>query len=132
MELGIQGRMDLGIQGRMDQMPVQNKNQQNAANLIQPGQNDAAKEAAAAAAAEIQSKAITKEEMDKYIRRILKDASLLNRDLRYSINRDTDEVIVKVVDKSTDKVIKVIPPEALQRLQERLKEQIGLLIDEKI
>ena len=126
--------MELGIQGRMDQMPGQNKSQQTAVQVILPGQSDAIKEAVAQAEKHQQPKqsALLKEEIDRYIRKILKDASLLNRDLKYSINRETNEVIVKVVDKSTDKVIKEIPPEALQRLQVRLKEQLGLLIDENI
>ena len=123
--------MELGIQGRMNQLPG---NQQSTVQLLQPGHNEAVKEAAQAEKIQQQQKqnASLKKEIDSYIRKILKDASLLNRDLEYSINRETDEVIVRVVDKSTNKVIKEIPPESLQRLQERLKEQIGLLIDEKI
>jgi flagellar protein FlaG len=122
--------MELGIQGRMNQLPGQNKNQQSAVNLIQPGENEALKQAAVQA--EKKQNAVTKEEMDRFIRKVLKDASLFNRGLKYSISRETNEVIVKVVDKSTNKVIKEIPPEALQRLQKSLKEQLGLLIDEKI
>jgi flagellar protein FlaG len=126
--------MELGIQGRIDQMPGQNKSQQNAVQVILPGQNDAIKEPASQAEKPQHPKqsAILKEEVDRYLRKVLKDASLLNRDLRYSVNRETNEVIVKVVEKSTDKVIKEIPPEALQRLQISLKEQLGLLIDENI
>ncbi|MCL2704880.1 MAG: flagellar protein FlaG [Spirochaetaceae bacterium] len=119
--------MELGIQGRI--------NQQSTIHLIQPGQTDVIREVAQAEKILQQQQkqsAFLKKEIDNYIRKVLKDASLLNRDLRYSINRETHEVIVKVVDKSTDKVIKEIPPESLQRLQARLKEQIGLLVDEKI
>ena len=123
--------MELGIQGRMNQLP---SNQQSTVQLIQPGHNEAVKEAAQAEKMQQQQKqsASLKKEIDSYIRKVLKDASLLNRDLEYSINSETDEVIVKVVDKSTHELIKEIPPESLQRLQARLKEQIGLLIDEKI
>ena len=124
--------MELGIQGRMNQLPG---NQQSTVQLIQPGHNEAVKEAAQAEKMQQQQQkqsASLKKEIDSYIRKVLKDASLLNRDLEYSINNETDEVIVRVVDKSTNKVIKEIPPESLQRLQARLKEQIGLLVDEKI
>ena len=122
--------MELGIQGRMNQLPV---NQQNTTQVIQSVPNEAVKEAVQAEKMQMQEqKALLKQKIDNYVRKVLKDASLLNRDLKYSINRETDEVIVKVVDKSTDKVIKEIPPEALQRLQASLKEQLGLLIDEVI
>jgi flagellar protein FlaG len=126
--------MELGIQGRMNQPPIQNKSQQSAVQSIEQGQNEAIKETATRAKkmqqqAMSRRQAISKEEIDRYIRKVLKDASLLNKDLRYSINKETNVLIVKVVDKSTDKVIKEIPPEALQRLQARLKEQLGLFVD---
>jgi flagellar protein FlaG len=41
-------------------------------------------------------------------------------------------VIVKVIDSRTDEVIKEIPPEQLQRLHGRIREAIGLIVDESI
>lgn len=131
--------MELEIQGRMgNPPPVQIQNKPNPAQVLQARQSDAVKEAARDAAAEAEklqqekTNSVSKEEIERYIKRVLRDASLLNRDLKYSISDETDQVIVKVIDKSTDKVIKEIPPEAIQRLQVRLKEQLGLLIDEQI
>jgi flagellar protein FlaG len=66
------------------------------------------------------------------IREIEEFSSFLNRRLKYSVNRETDQVIVKVIDSETDKVIKVLPPEELQRLHARMREAIGLLFDETI
>lgn len=58
--------------------------------------------------------------------------STLDRRLKFSINRQLDQVVVKVIDRNTDKVIKELPPEEIQRLHVRLREAIGLLIDEEI
>lgn len=58
--------------------------------------------------------------------------SFLNRRLKFSINRELQEVVVKIVDADTDKVIKVLPPEELQRLHLRIRETLGLLFDELI
>ena len=77
-------------------------------------------------------KPVSRDEIERYLKKALSDASILNRDLRYSINRETNRIIVKVVDKTTDKVIKEIPPEAIQRLQDSIREAIGLLVDEQI
>jgi len=64
---------------------------------------------------------------------VLEDTFLLfNRRLKFSVNEDIDRVVVKVVDGNTDKVIKEIPPEEIQRLIVRIKETSGLLIDEQI
>ena len=55
-----------------------------------------------------------------------------NRKLQFIVDQRSNEVIVKVIDKNTDKVIKVLPPEELQRLHRKLKETIGLLFNEKV
>jgi flagellar protein FlaG len=55
-----------------------------------------------------------------------------NKKLRFEVNHQSEEIVVKVLDPETDKVIKVLPPEELQRLHSRLKETIGFLFDERI
>jgi flagellar protein FlaG len=63
----------------------------------------------------------------------LKRLSLVfNRKLRFQVDHESHEVIVKVIDSETDKVIKVLPPEELQRLHRRVKEAIGFLFDEQV
>ena len=56
----------------------------------------------------------------------------LNKKLQFVVDHSSNEVIVKVIDKETDKVIKVIPPEELQRLHRNLKEAIGVLLNEMV
>jgi len=55
-----------------------------------------------------------------------------NRKLKFVVDQQSNEVIVKVIDKNTDKVIKVLPPEELQRLHRKLKETIGLLFNKEV
>jgi flagellar protein FlaG len=55
-----------------------------------------------------------------------------NKKLQFVVDHQSHEVTVKVIDPETDKVIKVLPPEELQRLHRRLKETIGVLLDERI
>jgi len=57
---------------------------------------------------------------------------VFNRKLQFVVDHNSSEVTVKVIDKETDKVIKEIPPEELQRLHNNLKEAIGLLFDEMV
>jgi len=61
-----------------------------------------------------------------------KFSNAFNRKLRFVVDHNSNEVIVKVIDKNTDKVIREIPPEELQRLHRNLKEAIGLLFDEMV
>jgi len=55
-----------------------------------------------------------------------------NRRLQFVVDHSSNQVIIKVIDKETDKVVKELPPEELQRLHSNLKEAIGLLFDEMV
>jgi flagellar protein FlaG len=57
---------------------------------------------------------------------------VFNRKLKFHVDHESHEVTVKVIDSETDKVIKVLPPEELQRLHNRVKEAIGFLFDERV
>lgn len=125
--------MELGIQGQIGSVPVQ-RTGKISARIIKIQQNEAIKEVAKKAA-QMQmspSKPVSKEEIARYIKKILKDSSLLNRDFNYSVNMETNQVIVRVVDRNTNKVVKEIPSESIQRLQDSLRKYIGLLIDKQI
>jgi flagellar protein FlaG len=55
-----------------------------------------------------------------------------NRRLQFVIDHKSNEISIKVIDRATDKVIKVLPPEELQRLHSRIEETIGFLFDETV
>jgi flagellar protein FlaG len=57
---------------------------------------------------------------------------VFNRKLQFVVDHNSHEVTVKVIDKDTDKVIKVLPPEELQRMHSDLRESIGFLFDELV
>lgn len=56
----------------------------------------------------------------------------MNHRLSFSIDDVTHDVIVKVVDPETDKVIKELPAAELQKLHKSIKEAVGLLINKLI
>lgn len=74
----------------------------------------------------------SREELILYLRKVLNITSSLNRKLQFSINRELGEVVVKVIDSETDKVIREVPPKELQQLHIRMREVIGLLFDQEI
>ena len=57
---------------------------------------------------------------------------VFNKKLQFVVDHNSNQVIVKVIDKETDKVIKELPPEELQRLHNNLKDTIGFLFDERV
>lgn len=58
-------------------------------------------------------------------------SAAFNKRLSFSINEKLDQVVVKVIDTDTDKVIREIPPKELQHVHERIREVIGILFDER-
>ena len=59
-------------------------------------------------------------------------SSAFNRRLRFEIDHESREILVKVIDSETDKVIKELPPEELRRLHSSLRETIGVLFDRTV
>jgi flagellar protein FlaG len=57
---------------------------------------------------------------------------VFKRKLKFHVDQESREIIVKVIDSETDKVIRELPPKELQRLHSSLKEAIGFLFDEQV
>jgi len=75
---------------------------------------------------------VSRQDIESQARALEKTFLAFNRRVVLSVNEQINQVIIKVVDAETDKVIKEIPAEEIQRLIARIKETIGLLVDEKI
>lgn len=50
----------------------------------------------------------------------------------YILTDEPNRFIVKIIDKKTDRVIKQIPSEDLQKLHDNLQEALGILFDQEI
>lgn len=72
-----------------------------------------------------------REDVTEAVETINSSIEFINRALRFSVHEDTQQMMVKVVDVLTDEVIKEIPPEDVLDTVARIREMIGLLIDER-
>lgn len=61
----------------------------------------------------------------------LSDA-VMGHKLQFNVNQELNQVVVSVVDPSTDKVIRQIPSADIQKLKVRIRQTIGLMFDELI
>ena len=75
---------------------------------------------------------VSRKELENQAKALEKTFLAFNRRVVLSVNDTINQVIIKVVDADTDTVIKEIPAEEIQHLIARIKETIGLLVDEKI
>ena len=57
---------------------------------------------------------------------------VMGRKVQFTVNQELNQVVVAIVDPSTDTVIKEIPSADIQKLKARIRKTIGLLFDEMI
>ncbi|MDR2193202.1 MAG: flagellar protein FlaG [Treponema sp.] len=54
----------------------------------------------------------------------------LNKKFQFIVDYESHEILVKVIDSETGKVVKILPPEELRGIHSKIKEPIGVLFDE--
>jgi len=64
--------------------------------------------------------------------RLNKTAEAFSTQLRFSVHRATNEIMVKVVDSKSGEIIREIPPEKILDAVARMQETLGLLLDAKV
>ena len=51
----------------------------------------------------------------------------LHRELEFSVDQDSGDTVIKVIDRETDEVVRQIPSEELVHLRKRLQEAAGVI-----
>lgn len=51
----------------------------------------------------------------------------LHRELQFTVDRESGETVIKVIDKETDEVIRQIPSDEVMQLRRRLEEASGVI-----
>lgn len=64
------------------------------------------------------------------VEQLKKFTDVFSRKIEFSVNKDINRVIVKIIDPATNDTIKVIPSEEIQQIQKRIQDALGLLFDE--
>lgn len=75
---------------------------------------------------------VPKKDIQLQVKELNELARTVDRRLQFVIDQQTKDIIVKVIDANTDKVIRELPEEELQKLHKSIKEALGLLINELI
>ena len=80
--------------------------------------------------AQRQRQQLTREQIKRYTDELRQVSQAFNKRLSFNYNEELQLMVVKVIDGNTDRVIKELPPSELQRVHMRIREAIGLLLDE--
>ncbi len=65
------------------------------------------------------------------IDRKISSLNLLSQKIQFSFSEELGMLYIKVIDADTDTVIGQIPPKAIMRFEENMKEMIGIIFDKK-
>ncbi|MEE9396080.1 MAG: flagellar protein FlaG [Methylococcales bacterium] len=76
---------------------------------------------------EPQEAAHQEESIDDVVVEMNKMAQQLHRELQFSTSEESGMIVIKVVDKETDEVIREIPSEEVQEMRKRLSEAAGMI-----
>lgn len=66
------------------------------------------------------------------VQQLQKVADSMGNKIRFNVNEELGQVVVKIVDPSTDKVLREIPSEDMQQLRITIRHTIGLMVDEVV
>ncbi len=75
---------------------------------------------------------LTRDDMEKMTNEMTKFMESLNTDIQFTLHEGTGRLIVKVIDKQTDKVLKEFPPHQLLDTMAAISKYIGGLLDKKV
>jgi flagellar protein FlaG len=56
----------------------------------------------------------------------------LNRTLQFSVDRNSGDTVIRVIDSETDKVVRQIPAEEMLALAERLRAASGVFLVDQV
>ncbi|MBI4696199.1 MAG: flagellar protein FlaG [Gammaproteobacteria bacterium] len=82
--------------------------------------------------APVEQKAPSKEELDRIIKNIAAQVQSYQRSLQFSVDKDSGEVVVRIVDATTKEVIRQIPSQEILDLANRMRSMTGLLLKEQV
>ena len=72
---------------------------------------------------------ITKQKANEIVASLSELSETLQTKLDFSVHEQTNDIVVKVIEKDTDKVIRQIPPEEMIALHEKMKDLSGFLFN---
>lgn len=71
------------------------------------------------------------ERLEQAVKQSNETAAAINTGIRFKLHESSDRIMVQIVDRMENEVIREIPPEKLLNLIGQIQEMIGLLLDEK-
>jgi len=69
------------------------------------------------------------EELDDAVKKLNSTAAAFNVKLNFSVDDQTERIVVKVMEKETERIIREIPPEYVLNMVAQIQSLIGVFVD---
>jgi flagellar protein FlaG len=67
--------------------------------------------------------------LDVALRKLQSDANIFNRKLSFSMHKDLNRVVIRVLDSETGAVIRQLPPDQILHMMEEIRKASGVFLD---
>jgi flagellar protein FlaG len=71
------------------------------------------------------------EDLEESIEKLNSTAEAFNVSLKFSVDDRTDRIVVKVIERKTERVIREIPPEQVLNMVAQIQDLIGVFVDSR-
>jgi flagellar protein FlaG len=72
------------------------------------------------------------EQLEQVAENLNKHVQSLKRDLHFSVDDDTGETVIRVVDSQSQKTIRTIPSEEFLSIQQQFNQSVGMLLNASV
>ncbi|AGB42113.1 flagellar protein FlaG [Halobacteroides halobius DSM 5150] len=79
-----------------------------------------------------QEKGFTKEKLQEGVNKLNEAVQAFHEELQFELHKESGRLMTKVVNTESNEVIKEIPPKEVLDMLGKIKEMVGLFLDEKI
>ena|GEM_PF-523191 len=79
-----------------------------------------------------QAQAQGQRDLEEAVKALAKAVGVVNERLAFSLHRDSGIMYVQVIDNKTNEIIKQIPPDKVMDAVARIRDMIGMLLDERV
>lgn len=73
---------------------------------------------------------VNREILQRALDKLNRLAESFNQQLKFGLYEGTDQLYVQVLDRGSNRIIKVMPPEEFLKLHARLQKAVGVVLDE--
>ncbi len=75
---------------------------------------------------------LSREDLEKTLDELNDVLEVVTKDLRFELHQPTDNLMVHIINRESQEILKTMPPEEMLDIAARIRTMIGIIIDEKI